>query len=522
MLFSFFLSNHSVQKEGFIQRELNYAWEISLEKPRNIIFLIPFRLDECEVPRYLRSRQWGDYFGEKKDSTYQTLLRSLQERYQQKLRLEAEERAEELARKQAEEVARLEEEKRKREQEAAREKAVRQAAENAAREKAEKETAEKGVKEKTKRDAIEKTAREKEQRKAVEKAEKEESELLLSDQKNAEVPRRINTRLILGIFGLVAIFLAGIFGFPYMVNMFSVQPKVTVTVTKTSRPFNATEAAFTSKVAPTQVPQTATSSALMTNVANGNTQIAAETQLSTEITDGYGVEMVLVPAGEFTMGSNFNNEDLDKKPMHSVYLDTFYIDKFEVTNYHYSDCVNAGTCQVPVEKEFGYYYNIPEFGNYPVVNVDWYMAKSYCEWRGAKLPSEAQWEKAARGTDERIYPWGNEYDDYRCEFANYEYGYKRECLGHAAEVDSYPAGVSPYGAYNMAGNVWEWVSSLYKLYPYISTDGREDLIASGSRVIRGGSWLDGSLDIYTYNRGNSMPSNFNNRIGFRCARDVTP
>ena len=152
-----FLSKNSVQKEGFIQRELNYAWEISLEKPRNVIFLIPFRLDDCEVPRYLRSRQWGDYFGEKKESTYQTLLRSLQARHQQKLHLEAEERArtEELARKQVEETARLENEKRKQEavKKAAHEKGEREAAEKAVREKA--------AREKAKREAAEKAAREK-------------------------------------------------------------------------------------------------------------------------------------------------------------------------------------------------------------------------------------------------------------------------------------------------------------------------------------------------------------------------
>lgn len=170
-----FLSKNSVQKEGFIQRELNYAWEISLEKPRNDIFLIPFRLDDCEVPRYLRSRQWGDYFGEKKENTYQTLLRSLRARYQQKLRLEAEERArtKELAHRQAEETARLEEEQRK---QVAAEKIAREKAEREAAEKAELDAAEKAAREKAKKEAAEKAEKETAEKAAREKAEKEARE----------------------------------------------------------------------------------------------------------------------------------------------------------------------------------------------------------------------------------------------------------------------------------------------------------------------------------------------------------
>ena len=279
-----FLSKNSVQKEGFIQRELNYAWEISLEKPRSVIFLIPFRLDDCEVPRYLRSRQWGDYFGENKESTYQTLLRSLRERHRQKLRLEAEERArtEELARKHVEEAIHLEKVKKEREEaeKAAREKVEREAAEKIAREKAEKEVAEKAARKKEEKEATEKAAREKAEKEAAEKVTKEEVEPLSSDQKIAGVLGRINSRFVLGIFGLVVIFLAGIFGFPYLDDIFSIQPDATATATWTARPLNATEAAFISKVAPTQAPQTATVSVLLTNVAIGATQIAAETQSS--------------------------------------------------------------------------------------------------------------------------------------------------------------------------------------------------------------------------------------------------
>ena len=206
-----FLSRNSVQKEGFVQRELSYAWDISLEKPRNVIFLIPFRLDDCEVPRYLSSRQWGDYFGEKEESTYQILLRSLKQRHEQKLRLEAEEqkqrdaanreRTEREAKEKAErdaaeksalekaerenaelarEIAEREDAREKAEREAAeksaRERVEREAIEKAARENAERETVEKAKREKTERDAAEKAAREKAERAATEKATREKTE----------------------------------------------------------------------------------------------------------------------------------------------------------------------------------------------------------------------------------------------------------------------------------------------------------------------------------------------------------
>ena len=189
-----FLSRNSVQKEGFVQRELSYAWDLSLEKPRNVIFLIPFRLDDCEVPRYLSSRQWGDYFGDKEESTYQILLRSLKQRHEQKLRLEAEEQkqretanrekmereAKEKTERDAAEKLALEKAERENaelvrkiaEREAAREKVVRDSAkkvarEKAAREKAERETAEKAKREKAERKAAEKGAREKAERDAA-------------------------------------------------------------------------------------------------------------------------------------------------------------------------------------------------------------------------------------------------------------------------------------------------------------------------------------------------------------------
>jgi formylglycine-generating enzyme required for sulfatase activity len=163
-----------------------------------------------------------------------------------------------------------------------------------------------------------------------------------------------------------------------------------------------------------------------------------------------GMVMVYVPEGEFLMGSPSGQGNDDEHPQHTVYLDAFWIDQTEVTNAQYRKCLEAGVCRKPVCWDNSD-YNAPD---QPVVCVSWGDARTYCEWAGVRLPSEAEWEKAARGTDGRVYPWGNEAPI--CERANYAV-----CVGKAASAGSYPAGVSPYGALDMAGNVWEWVADWY-------------------------------------------------------------
>jgi formylglycine-generating enzyme required for sulfatase activity len=231
-----------------------------------------------------------------------------------------------------------------------------------------------------------------------------------------------------------------------------------------------------------------------------------------------GVEMVLVSEGDFTMGSN--RGDADEQPIHTVYLDGFYIDKFEVTNQLYKACVDAGLCEPPKHSYFfpespnRAYYGNPEYDNYPVIYVDWLMAKTYCEWRSARLPTEAEWEKAARGTEGNIYSWGNGLD---CQKANYQ-----KCVNRTSEVGSYEDGVSPYGLYDMTGNVWEWVADWYS-DNYYSTSARKDPrgpITGQSRVMRGGSWP--RFDVTTYHRTKFAPTYNTFDIGFRCARDVSP
>ena len=220
--------------------------------------------------------------------------------------------------------------------------------------------------------------------------------------------------------------------------------------------------------------------------------------------------MVYVPEGEFEMG-----QDGVAEPVHTVYLDAFWIDRTEVTNRMYAQCVAAKACDAPsdsVSYTRDHYYGSPEYDDYPVIYVDWYKAKAYCEWTGRRLPTEAEWEKAARGTDGRTYPWG---EDVNCELANYDPGTR--CVGDTSKVGSYPEGASPYGALDMAGNVWEWVSTLYDEYPYEANDGREDLDASGLRVLRGGSWRYSDHSARAAYRYRVNPDGSNYRNGFRCA-----
>jgi formylglycine-generating enzyme required for sulfatase activity len=238
----------------------------------------------------------------------------------------------------------------------------------------------------------------------------------------------------------------------------------------------------------------------------------------TEITDANGILMHLVPAGEFTMGSNADSDT--RNQAHTVYLDAFYIDKYEVTNAHYQACVTAGVCESPHETKSDFresYYGNPEFDNYPVIYVNWAMARTYCEWRGARLPTEAEWEKAARGTEGRTYPWG---EGISCEQANYDGNPETTsyCVGEISEVGSYENGQSPYGLYDMAGNVFEWTSSLNLSYPYDAADGREDLTRGGDRVIRGGSWNENLSNLQVYYRSWLGPQYSESEIGFRCAR----
>jgi eukaryotic-like serine/threonine-protein kinase len=267
---------------------------------------------------------------------------------------------------------------------------------------------------------------------------------------------------------------------------------------------------------PTVIPPTQTIEPTVAPTITPTEQsLPTETPVPVEIKDGKNVPMRLIPAGEFTMGSN-DTGDVGSRPAQQVNLEAFYIDKFEVTNEMYDACVYAVECRKPQQlgsATQNTYFANPVFAKYPVIYVDWKMANAYCAWRGARLPTEAEWEKAARGTDARIYPWGA--DEPNCGLAN-----KAGCVGDTTPVDQYEKGQSVYGVFGMSGNVWEWTSSLFKAYPYNATDGREDPKALGERIARGGSW-----HVFGGNSGNVRadtrfqldPGYYGAYVGFRCA-----
>jgi formylglycine-generating enzyme required for sulfatase activity len=222
------------------------------------------------------------------------------------------------------------------------------------------------------------------------------------------------------------------------------------------------------------------------------------------------------------MGSD--NGQPDEKPVHVVDLPDFYMDKYEVTNAFYKACVDAGVCQLPTNDSSGprtSAYDIPAFKDYPVIWVDWNRAKTYCEWRGARLPSEAEWEKAARGADGRTYPWGENIDK---TFANYGENVDDNYngifgFGKTTAVGIYERGQSPYDIYDMAGNVWEWTADWYDVYPG-GDPGVSGAFGQTYRVLRGGAWNTSDTILRTTFRGGNTSDMSANYIGFRCARSL--
>mgnify|MGYP001195800229 CR=1 FL=1 len=254
-----------------------------------------------------------------------------------------------------------------------------------------------------------------------------------------------------------------------------------------------------------------------------------------------GATLVFVPAGEFVMGSEKGLTD--EQPVHKVYLDSFWLDQTEVTDEAYRRCVEADACSLPLKTE---YFDDPAYARHPVVYVSWAQAAEYCAWVGRRLPTEAEWEKAAtwnpKTNEKYVYPWGNEYD---CSKGNYDDETALDasvmqeglvnCDGFAgsAPVGSFPQGASPYGVLDMGGNVWEWVhdayietdpfipefKNYYAISPYENPQGVDPAI-SVYRVLRGGSWN------FTYGFGRSayrlwfsLHDKYDG-MGFRCAMGV--
>jgi len=433
----------------FAQTEVGIALDEAAVKPKDQIYIIPVRLEECKVPKSLSFWHWVDLFD---DDGYERLVRSLNRRIKQLGSMDSEHNSQsnisivvsgnvegniiighdntaatginaEKARLDAEELER---------QRTAKEQADRKEAERIAREAVEKKPEPKKIS-----------------------------------------PRKINPNIIVAIIGLVGTIAAALISSPMLAGLFSRTPEPTGAL------------AFT----PTKT----------------------GTPTATPITDAKGVTMRLVPAGEFTMGSEAYD---DEKPIHQVYLNAFYTDIYEVTNAAYKACVMTGVCDPPQNtKSYTHpsYYGNSQYDDYPVIYVEWHQAQTYCEWRGGSLPTEAQWEKAARGTDGRTYPWGNGTPDKN--MLNYNGNF-----GDTSKVGSYESGKSPYGMYDMAGNVWEWVADWYDGSYYKSSPSSNPLGPNFGqyRLLRGGSWSVSDNYVRSADRYNGTPVYY--LIGFRCVR----
>jgi formylglycine-generating enzyme required for sulfatase activity len=240
--------------------------------------------------------------------------------------------------------------------------------------------------------------------------------------------------------------------------------------------------------------------------------------------------MVFIPVGEFLMGSDPETDPYywgAEGPSHKVYVDSFWIYQTEVTNAMYQACVEDKGCPRPLRNESRMvqdYYTNPNYANYPVIQVSWVYADAYCKWAGGRLPREAEWEKAARGVDGRLFPWGN--DGINANLASFCGTNCPEAIREKvddgfreiAPVGSFPEGASPYGALDMAGNVWEWVfdyfsTGFYQIAPY---DNPKGPLSGSRRVIRGGSWGNPLSGLRTVARTSIPPSDGLDTIGFRC------
>jgi len=227
-------------------------------------------------------------------------------------------------------------------------------------------------------------------------------------------------------------------------------------------------------------------------------------------------DMVYIPEGEFAMGSE-EGED-DERPVHTVAVKGFWIDPYEVTNAQYKVFVDATNHRIPHNvwdgREVWEDKGFPEeAANQPVINVSWDDAMAYCRWLGKRLPTEAEWERAARGGREgKRYPWGDDPPDGRAWF-----GSRWARAKTLKPVGSYPA--NGYGLYDMAGNASEWVSSALLPYPYAADDGREEPEGYEKRVLRGGAWRDAPFFLRCANRAAYIATARMNLMGFRCAKD---
>jgi len=273
---------------------------------------------------------------------------------------------------------------------------------------------------------------------------------------------------------------------------------------------------------------------LPTEIPASPTREATATPKNIKISSKDGMTQLFVPSGIFFMGGMDVYRENDEQPAHEVTIAGYWMDQVEVVNAMYALCVNQRACRAPTELRSNHreeYFGNPEFDDYPVVYVTWVDANAYCQWAGRRLPTEAEWERAARGDDKRNFPWGDELpSEYTANFMN--------LIGDTSRVGSYAEGASPFGVLDMAGNVWEWVADRYKpnYYQTMPTENPQGPSEEDAqylmRVIRGGSYQDDGYTLRLANRNfiegpdlkaqpedNAAYGKSSPKIGFRCAED---
>lgn len=306
---------------------------------------------------------------------------------------------------------------------------------------------------------------------------------------------------------------------------------VLLTACGTGTEIPETESTATSRPpgAPTAIPTISPTATIET--VSTPTSAPTEIPIRLRVSTVDGMPQVLIPAGTFRMGGMDVHATDNEKPAHEVTLDAFWMDQLEVTNGMYTLCVGAVMCEPPYSfnsQRRTEYYGLTEFKDYPVVYVSWGQAKAYCEWAGRRLPTEAEWERAARGDDLRTFPWGEDKPDGR--FANFNF-----MVGDTTRVGTYPLGASPFGVLDMAGNVAEWVNDYFSItYADAETFNPQGPAESYTyqRVVRGGSLGDAEINIRLAKRSAVQGPNpnapygstdligaYSPRIGFRCVED---
>ena len=535
------LSRTSVSKEGFFQREFKFALDRALNMPDRRIFLMPVRLNNCNPPTQLSRYHWVDLF---EPEGAQQLVRGLNHCAEQLGRTQVEEESRPSSAQESEKIivegnahAQVGKESRSSSAQGlekiivegnARGNIIIIGDRNVIRTGDDKEKQQDhSIDEKTEKQT-EQTLNAEQERLAREKADAEkklqtESEKRLREK--AQEEQRASKVKILALLFLSILVLAfvGYFMFwslppisvstPTLTSTHAIVDTKTPIIVLTSTPTKTLPTATSTFLPPTDIPLTPTPF-LTPTLAAGDVMVFPKDKM----------RLHYVPAGPFIMGSSLGGSN--ERPAHSVDLSAFWIDETEVTNRMYALCVTEKKCNLPYNLSSltrTSYYGNPQYENFPVVHVFWKDAKTYCQWAGRDLPSEAQWEKAAswkpssfgEGQDEgeaMTYPWGN--DMPNASLLNYS-----RYLGDTSEVGSYPSGASPYGALDMAGNVWEWVNDFYdpdyyKNSPPFDPPGPAFGDAYG---LRGGSWNSAKGSVRASYRGNGSTGHINFDTGFRCA-----